>query len=116
MSLIKVYPGHPNRKPFTLAMSRKDNLGTTLIPGGDTDIGKKSNERVVARGRFDRYINDKLVVDSRVISPISFSCEEMKDGLYKASRCIAELKKKKNTESSSLKPGLHYRKFLARFV
>ena len=67
-------------------MSRKDNLGKTLIPDGDTDIAKKSNARGVSGGRFDRYVNDKLVVDSRVTSSISVSCEEIKDGLYKASR------------------------------
>ena len=67
-----------------LAMFRKDNLGTTLIPDNNT-------EKVKCAGGFPGEIapihnNDKLVVDSKAISPISFSCEEMKDGLYEASR------------------------------
>ena len=36
--------------------------------------------------------NDKLVVDSKMISVISFSCKEIKDGLYKLFKCITGLK------------------------
>ena len=64
-------------------MLRKDNLGKILIPDHDTEKVKWAG----GCGEISLiHNNDKLVFDLRALSP-TFSCEEIKDGLYEASRC-----------------------------
>ena len=76
-------------------MLRKDNLGKILIPDNDTEKIKWAGGCLGEISPI--HNNDKLMFDLRAISPTSFSCEEIKDGLYKASRCTCIPQQSKNS-------------------